>query len=145
MQPYQKQLLLVISIDRPRKTWNKFESDRNEVLIVVDFNINLLEINDKHIISEYFDMLTNHSFYPKIILPTRLSNKHGILIDKILCKLSEITLDTTSGVLTKQISDHQPYFVILNNIALKNRQPKFVKTCFVVVFLQNKFYFRKIT
>ncbi len=78
---------------------NKFESDRNEVLIAGDFNINLHEINNKHIISEYFEMLTNHSFYPKITLRTRLSNKHGTLIDKILCKLSEITLDTTSGVL----------------------------------------------
>ncbi len=50
-------------------------------------------------------MLTNHSFYPKITLPTRLSNKHGTLIDNFLCKLTEATLDTTSGVLIKKFSD----------------------------------------
>ncbi len=35
----------------------------------------------KNQIGEYFDMFTNHSFYPKITLPTRFSNKHGTLID----------------------------------------------------------------
>ncbi len=48
-------------------------------------------------------MLTNHSFYPEIALPTRLSNKHGTLIDNFICKLTEATLDTTSGILIKKI------------------------------------------
>ncbi len=46
---------------------NKFESDRNQVLIAGYFNINLLEINNKHIISEYFDMLISYSFYHKTV------------------------------------------------------------------------------
>ncbi len=44
--------------------------------------------------------------YPKIALPTRLSNKHGTLIDNFFCKLSESTIDTTSGILLKQLSGH---------------------------------------
>ncbi len=60
-----------------------------------DFNIDLLKINDKHVIGEYFDMLTSHSFYPKITLPTRLTNNNGTLINNnFLCKLTESTLDT---------------------------------------------------
>ncbi len=47
-------------------------------------------------------MLTNHSFNPKITLPTRLSNKHGPLTDNFLCKLTE----TTSAILIKMFSDH---------------------------------------
>ncbi len=65
-------------------------------------------------------MFTNHSFYLKITLPTRLSNKHGTLIDNVLCKLTETTLDTTSRVLIKKFSDHQPYFTILKNINHKD-------------------------
>ncbi len=87
---------------------NTLETNNNEVMIAGDFNIDLLKINEKQVFSESFDMLTNHSFYPKITLPTRLSNKHGTLIDNFLCKLTETMLDTTSGILIKQFSNHQP-------------------------------------
>ncbi len=72
-------------------------------------------------------MLTNHSFYPKITLPTTLSNKHGTLIDNFLCKLIETTIYTTSGILIKRFSDHQPYFIILNNINHTHHSPKYIK------------------
>ncbi len=72
-------------------------------------------------------MLNSHSFYPKITLPTRLSNKHGTSIDNFFCKLTESTLDTTSGILINKFSYHQPYFTILNNIQLKDSPPLHVK------------------
>jgi hypothetical protein len=106
---------------------NMLQTNKNEAIITGDFNIDLLKINDKSVFSEYFDMLTNHSFYPKITLPTRLSNNHGTLIDNFLCKLTESTLDTISGILIKKFSDHQPYFTILNNIHHKNHTPKYIK------------------
>ncbi len=62
---------------------DKLESNNNEVIITGDFNIDLLKINDKPIISEYFDLLTSHRFYPKITVPTTLTNNHGTLIDNI--------------------------------------------------------------
>ncbi len=104
------------------------EVNNNEVINSQDLNINLLQINDKYIISEFFDMLTSHSFYPKITLPTRLSNNHGTLIDHFFCKLTEATLDTTSRVLTKELSDHQPYFIILNNVNIRDHPPICVRT-----------------
>ena len=103
------------------------EKNNSEVIMSGDFNIDLLKLNDKQVISDYFDMLTNHSFYPKITLPTRLSNKHGTLIDNFLCKLTEATIDTTSGILIKKFSDHQPYFTILKNINHKDHKPKYIK------------------
>ncbi len=83
-----------------------------------DFNIDLLKLNDIQVFSEYFDMLTSHSCYPTIALPTWLSNIHGTLIDNFLCKLIETTLDTTYGILINILSDHQPYFTfwIISNI-----------------------------
>ncbi len=36
-----------------------FEMNNKEVIVTGDFNIDLLKVNDKHIISEYFDMLTS--------------------------------------------------------------------------------------
>ena len=38
---------------------DKFNS---EVIIAGDYNIDLLKINDKPIISEYFDTITSHDF-----------------------------------------------------------------------------------
>ncbi len=66
------------------------ETNNNKAIIAI---IDLLKINNKHVVSDYFD-----SFYPKITLPTRLSNNHGTLIDNIFCKLTETMLDTTSGI-----------------------------------------------
>ncbi len=62
-------------------------------------------------VGDYFVMLTSHTFYSKITLPTRLSNKHGSLIDNFFCKMTEYTLDTTYLI-------NKPYFTILNNIQL---------------------------
>ena len=103
------------------------ESNNIDVIIAGDYNINLLKINERTIVSDYFDMLTSHSFFPKITLPTRLTNNNGTLIDNFLCKLTETTLDTTSGVILEKLSDHQPYFTVLNNISLKDPPPKFVR------------------
>ncbi len=75
------------------------DKDNKDVSLPGDFNIDLLKINEKHIIKEYFDMLTSNRFYLKITIPSRLTNTHGTLIDNFLCKLTDNTLDTTSGVL----------------------------------------------
>ncbi len=106
---------------------NKFESNKNGTIITCDFNIDLLKINDKHIFCEYFDLLICHNLYPKITLPIRLSNKHGTLIYNFFCKLTEPTIDTISGILIKKFSDHQPYFIMLNNIQLKTDRTRFIK------------------
>ena len=105
----------------------KYESNSYEVIFTGDYNINLLKINEKLKISEYFDMLMEHSFYPKITVPTRLTNTKGTLIDNFLCKLSEATLDTIAGVLINRFSDHQPYFILLDNINTKILPPTYVK------------------
>ncbi len=64
------------------------EKEKTESIITGDLNINLLKINERELISEFFDTLTANSFYPKITMPTRFSNKQGTLIDNIFCKLT---------------------------------------------------------
>ena len=41
--------------------------------VVGDFNINLLQINEREKIEDFFDLMCTTSFYPKITLPTRFS------------------------------------------------------------------------
>ncbi len=98
-----------------------------ECIITGDTNINLLDINERQVVADFFDILTENSFYPKITLPTRFSKKRGTLIDNLFCKLTEKSLDTSSGILTLKLSDHQPYFTFINNINLQETQLKYIK------------------
>ncbi len=107
--------------------FGNLDKNNKDVILAGDFNVDLLKINEKYIIKEYFDMLTSNSFYLKITVPTRLTNTHGTLIDNFLCKLTDNTLDTTSGVLIKMFSDHRPYFILLNNILTKDSPLEYVK------------------
>ncbi len=103
------------------------ENENSECFITGDFNIDLLKLNEKEVFRDLFDSLTENSFYPKITLPTIFSNKHGTLIDNLFCKLTDKTINTTSGILIKTFSDHQPYFTFLNDICYKESQHRFIK------------------
>ncbi len=111
-------------IDKFNPILNRLEANNCDVTLTGDFNIDLLKINEKQIIGEYFDIFTNHSLLPKITVPTRLYMENGTLIDNMFCKLTEYTLDTTFGILI--FSDHQPYFTLLNNCTLQNKSPTYV-------------------
>ena len=71
--------------------------------------------------------MISHSFYPKITLPTRLSNNRGTLIDNIYCMLSSKSINSSSGILISCLSHHLPYFLSIN---CKNREihDKFIYT-----------------
>ncbi len=103
------------------------EHENSECMVLGDFNINLLKLNEKEVFEEFFDTLTENSFYPKITMPTRFTIKHGTLIDNIFCKLTDKSIDTTSGILIKKFSDHQPYFSFLTKLLHKEPPCKYVK------------------
>ncbi len=98
-----------------------------EVIIAGDTNVNLLKLNEKEVYSDFFDLLTHHSFYPKITLPTRFSNTRGTLIDNVFCKLTDTTINSSAGILAKKFSDHQPYFLCLDVKQVKRSPVKFIK------------------
>ena len=100
---------------------------KSEVIIAGYFNINLLKINEKEYCSEFYDTLTGFSFFPKITFPTRFSSLNGTLIDNLFCKISELMLESTAGILIKQFSDHHPYFIFSDNAPVQKCPPKLIK------------------
>ena len=78
-------------------------------------------------------LLVSHSLYPQITLPTRFTRTNETLIDNFFCKLSKYTLESTAGILTKQCSYHQPYFMLLNITHVTESHPKFIKNKIVSV------------
>ena len=100
----------------------------SEILLFGDYNINLLEINEREAYSDFFDKMTSFSLYPKITVPTRLGRHRASLIDNAYCKLSECSLDIFAGVMVSDLSDHLPYFISLKKTKYKPYQPPtFVK------------------
>lgn len=107
---------------------NYLNDTKAEVLIGGDWNINLLKLSERPQFTEFLDLMLNTGLCPKITLPTRFSRHSATLIDNIYCKISDKTIDTSSGILFTGVSDHLPYFVCLNNISVQNEsKPKYVK------------------
>ena len=100
-----------------------------EVIIGGDMNIDLLKMNVKPIINEYYNTLLANGYTPKITYPTRLTRNNGTLIDNFLCKISQNYSKTSSGICTIKLSDHQPYFICLDFLSLKQNRYKFIEIC----------------
>ena len=66
-------------------------------------------------------------FHPTITLPTRFSDKRCTLIDNFYCKYSPAIMNSTTGILTNNISDHQPYILNIHNLTTKVNVKKYVK------------------
>ena len=99
---------------------------KKEVIITGDFNINLLKIHERELFSEFLDTLVAHSFVRKITFPTRFTETTGTLIDNLFCKLTLQITDIKPGIFIKQLSDHQPYFIVTNIVSTRVPQPKYI-------------------
>lgn len=106
--------------------FDRFIRSKN-MLLTGDFNLDLLKFKDINFINDFTEFIISSSFIPKITLPTRLTHKRGTLIDNVFLKVSSGFSKTTSGILFNKISDHLPYFVILDYLNLKtNKDTKHV-------------------
>ena len=102
-------------------------NNNQELILTGDLNIDLLQMNNKNIIDEFFDNIISHCLYPAITLPTRFSTSNCTLIDNIFCKLSQVTIKSIAANLINQFSDHHPYFLFLDLSKHRNICPKTVK------------------
>ena len=88
------------------------ENSNKNIYLAGDYNLNLLKINENVICSDFFYVLTAHSYFPKITFPTRLTDRNSTLIDNFFCNFDQLTKQTIAGILLNKISDHQPYFLL---------------------------------
>ena len=105
----------------------QLNKSKTEVVIAGDFNLDLLKLNENNIVSNFFEIITSQMFHPTITLPTRFSDKRCALIDNFYCKYSPAIMNSTTGILTNNISDHQPYILNIHNLTTKVNVKKYVK------------------
>ena len=104
----------------------KLESENVHNIILGDFNINLLQLQNREKIEEYYDKFMSSGFIPRITLPTRFSTKGCTLIDQIFCNFEKPTQKCTSAILTTKISDHLPCILSFNINPKVYKAPKFI-------------------
>ena len=90
-------------VDQFSSLLNSIRMPKLTSYICGDFNVNLSKINTERHCNAY-DMIISHDFFPRITLPTRMSDESSTLIDNIIS--NDVDMIDTSGVLVKQISDH---------------------------------------
>ena len=91
----------------------------------MDFNFDLLKINEKLHYSTLFVYIISAAFYPKISLPARYNRNTGTatLIDNIFTNNIN---DSTSGVFTIESSYHQMIYTYSNDSFLNNNTVKYI-------------------
>ena len=100
---------------------SKCDNNRT-VIYAADSNINLINY-EKSCTENFLTMMLDNKFLPYITLPTRITDTTATCIDHIFVKYphkKSLSLDTDSGMLFCDVSDHLPCFISL-------KIPKFKK------------------
>ena len=92
-------------------TISRFNKNYKNIILMGDFNINLLEVNTKRSVARFVDFIFTQSLSPKITLPTRLNKRSATLIDNFFCKFGSDQENVSAGILIDKISDHLPCFL----------------------------------
>ncbi|XP_057298769.1 uncharacterized protein LOC130629535 [Hydractinia symbiolongicarpus] len=99
---------------------NKVSIEKKQILLLGDFNKNLLKLNEDAELSAFIDILGSHLILPQILLPTGIAATSKTLIDNIF--FSVTGQPSISGNLIHMISDHLPQFFILPDQLTNNSE-----------------------
>ena len=91
----------------------KLSYEDKSVILMGDFNINLLNYENENNVSEFLDGMCSNAFLPYITIPTRITPRSRTLIDNIF--YNGTIQNTTAGNITTDISDHLAQFLITPN------------------------------
>ena len=119
----------------------KLSHEKKEVILMGDFNINILNCDSDKDTTYFIDTMYASSLYPTINTPTRIIATSKTLIDNIF--YNDFTKKILVGNILASISDHLIQYLLISNQtevsrnnskkeALKTR--KFNKKCFLEEF-----------
>ena len=101
----------------PKKTYQY----KKEVILLGDFNIDLIKSNSNANASEFLDVIYSSNLLPHITSPTQLTSRSHTLIDNIFSNINE---ECTSGNIINTISDHLGQFLIIPNCSYSYNSKK---------------------
>ena len=80
-----------------------------------DFNVDLLNYDSNHDVSNFFDTMHPDLLFLHITSPTRITAKSSALIDNIFSNFFDSSF--TSGNIVTVLSDHHAQFLVIVNQA----------------------------
>ena len=96
---------------KPLSEW--LISEKKEVILLGDFNIDLLKCDSNKNVSDFLDIIYSNNLLPNIPSTTRLTSPSQTLTDNIFS--SVINDECIPGNLISQTSDHHAQFLIIPN------------------------------
>ena len=88
----------------------QISKENKRLVLLGDFNINLLNFNDVDSVKNFVDTLESSFLLPSISLPTRVTATSSTLIDNIFFSLSKYKVSSRNLLIG--ISDHLPQYLI---------------------------------
>ena len=108
---------------------DKLPREKKDILIMGDFNINLLNYNNDKDATTFLDTMFSNSFSPFITFPTRVGNISETLIDNIF--YNKPLNDMIAGNLCPVISDHLIQLLVEPSSFIHNiSKEKITKRCY---------------
>ena len=89
---------------------HKMSTENKSIILLGDFNIDLIKCSTNESTSEFFNLISSYNFLPYITLPTRITDRSQTVIDNIFSNSTNTNI--ISGNLSTFISDHLPQFFI---------------------------------
>ena len=102
-----------------------YNQENHTILIAGDYNLDLLKYKSSGLIKHFLDNMTSSNFLPCINKATRISGTCRTLIDNIF--VNDFQLQNISDIVTTDISDHFPIFLIMkasSTVSKKQGQTK---------------------
>src|SRR6218665_2436252 len=96
----------------PGENLADFNKEIDMLLLLGDFNVNLLKSQDHFLTNSFLNSMISHHYLPAILRPTRITETTATLIDNDFTNAYSKILD--SSILTCDISDHLPVLVWMN-------------------------------
>ena len=94
-------------------------TNNTNITICGDFNLDLLNLHDSAPSSSFYNLVNTMSLLPTIRKPTRITDSSCTLIDNIITNYFE---DFVAGIMTIDLTDHLPTFIVFKNYFVNPRQ-----------------------
>ena len=95
-----------------KNTLSKREITNKELILVGNFNINVLDFNESKMAQNFVNLMFRHGLIPTVNKPTRVTRNTATAIDHIITN-SVINAEFKAGIIKTVISDHFPVFFVL--------------------------------
>ena len=102
-------------IDHMTSILQKVQKESKTLFIMGDFNINLYNYCSHTETNDFTNLMVSNYLLPHNLHPTRVTDHSATIIDNSFFQ-NNYELDTLSGNLLSQISDHLLQFLIIKNV-----------------------------